>query len=152
MQKNNPHPGNDNEVRVRKLLGEEPVATTLPDQERLWQLLTELEDLGGATGVIDSAIVTETRIASNLLLEAVKPELLRFGGKFANAFLTLRAEHLEYNKLVDAIEDAGGNISTLRVRPNGLSDPLDLSGNYPHGLREFADAGYISRSQAPKAI
>src|SRR6202023_241893 len=104
----------------RRLFGEEPVTVTLPDEERLWQLLTELEDLGGATGVIDSAILTETRIASNLLLDALKPEVLRLGSKFANAFLTLRAEHLEYNKLVDAIEDAGGNASTLRIRPNGL--------------------------------
>jgi hypothetical protein len=152
MQKQIPHPGNDNEVRVRKILGETPVAATLPDQEQLWQLLTELEDLGGAAGVVDSAIVTETRIASNLLLAAVKPEVLQLGNKFAKAFLTLRAEHLEYNKFVDAIEDAGGNISTLRIRPNGLSDPSDLSGNYPHGLRDFADAGYISRSLAPEAI
>jgi hypothetical protein len=151
MQKT-PDLGNENESRLRKLLGEEPVTISPPDTQRLKQLLTELEDLNAAAGVIDAAILTETRIASNLLLAAVKPEVLRLGSNFGNAFLTLRSKHHEYNKLVDDIEEAGGNVSALRIRPNGLSDPLDLSGNYPHGLREFADAGYISKSQAPKAI
>jgi hypothetical protein len=152
MQKT-PDPGNENESRLRKILGEEPVTVRLPDADRLRELLTELDVLNAAIGTIDTAIQNETRLASNKLLEAVKPELLRRGSAFAKAFLALRFEHLEYIKFVDEIEDAGGNVSALRLTPNGLSDPRDSSGsNYRFGLREFAEAGFLPESAAPKAI
>jgi hypothetical protein len=122
------------------------------DMERLTNLLRELEDLNIAKSIVEGAIQNEMRAASNKLLEAVKPELMRLGKKFAQAFLALRSEHLEYNQFVDSIEDAGGNISTLRLTPNGLSDPRDASGNYAYGLREFVDAGYISKSVVPEYI
>jgi hypothetical protein len=151
MQKT-PDPGNEHESRLRKILGEEPVTVRLPDADRLKELLTELDALNAAMGTIDAAILNETRLASNKLLEAVKPELVRLGNKFAQAFLALRSDHLGYNQFVDLVEDAGGNISTLRLTPNGLSDPRDASGNYAYGLREFVQAGYISKSVVPEYI
>jgi hypothetical protein len=78
--------------------------------------------------------------------------LLAIGAKFAKAFLALRAEHLEYLELVDKIDDADGNVSALRITPAGLSDPRDRCGNYAYGLREFAEAGFISHSVVPKVI
>jgi hypothetical protein len=147
-----PNPGNEHEVRLRKLLGEEPVAVTLPDAQQLKELLAELEILNAALGTINAEIQKETRLASNKLLEAVRPEVMGLGGKFADAFLALRSAHLEYIEFIDSVEATGANIETLRVRPHGLSDPRDLSGNYPYGLRDFADAGFMSKSLAPKAI
>jgi hypothetical protein len=128
------------------------MTTILHDAESLTQMQHELEDLDVAVKTIDGKIQNETRLASNKLLEAVKPELLQRGSKYANAFLALRCEHFEYNQFVDAIEDAGGNISTLRLTPNGLSDPRDASGSYAYGLREFVEAGFLPKSVVPGSI
>jgi hypothetical protein len=147
-----PSPGTESENRLRQILGEKPVVVSLPDPEQLRTLQKELEVLNAAVSIIDTAILAETRTASNLLLEAVRPEINRLGSKFAKAFLALRSEHLEYVELVDKIDDAGGNISALRITPVGLSDPRDRSGNYSYAMREFAEAGFISKSLAPKAI
>jgi hypothetical protein len=86
------------------------------------------------------------------MLEAVKPELMKCGIRFGESLIGLRDSHLAYVKLVDAIEEAGGNVSTLRVTPAGLGDPRDRSGNYQYGLRELAEAGFISTDLAPKVI
>jgi hypothetical protein len=147
-----PNPGNEHENRLREILGEKPVVASLPDPEELRALQRELEVLNAAVSTIDAAILTETRFSSNRMLEAVKPEITRLGNQFAKAFLALRSEHLEYVELVDKIDDAGGNVSALRITPAGLSDPRDGCGNYSYGLREFAEAGFISHSVVPKAI
>jgi hypothetical protein len=147
-----PSPGNEHERRLSEILGEKPVVASLPDPEQLRTLQKELEVLNAAVSTIDAAILAETRTASNLLLDAVKPEVIRLGNNFAKAFLALRAEHLKYVELVDLIDDAGGNVSALRITPAGLSDPRDRSGNYSYGLREFAEANFISKSVAPKVI
>jgi hypothetical protein len=105
-------------------------------------------------GTIDAAILHETRIANNLLLAdpAVKQEILRRGSAFAKAYLMLRDEHLAFNDLIDALEDQGVSVGAIRLNPNGLSDPKDRSGSYQYGLREFVEAGFISKSVVPKAI
>ena len=128
------------------------MVVSLPDPDQLRTLQKELEILNAAVSTVDAAILAETRTASHLLLEQVRPEINRLGSKFAKAFLALRSEHLEYIELVDKIDDAGGNVSALRITPAGLSDPRDRCGNYSYGLREFAEAGLISKSLAPKAI
>jgi hypothetical protein len=122
------------------------------DTELLTKLQREIEDMNIANCIVDGESQTETRLAQNKQREAVNAELLRLGGKFAKAFLTLRSEHLEYNQFVDEIEDAGGNVSSLRLTPSGLSDPRDSSGSYVFGLREFVEAGFLPESAAPKAI
>jgi hypothetical protein len=127
--------------------------TTIPhDAERLPQAQREIEDLDVAVKFIDGQIQTETRIACNKLYEAVKSEVTRLGSIFAKAFLALHAAHLEFDQYVDKLEDAGGNTSTLRIRPNGLSHPRDLSGGYWYGLRDFIDAGFFSKSDLPKVF
>jgi hypothetical protein len=147
-----PSPGNEHENRLRQILGETPTVVSLPDPDQLRTLQKELEILNAAVSTVDAAILAETRTASNLLLEAVKPEVTRLGNNFAKAFLALRAEHLKYVELVDLIDDAGGDVSALRITPAGLSDPRDRCGNYSYGLREFAEANFISKSIAPKVI
>ena len=74
------------------------------------------------------------------------------GKRFADAFLALRTAHLEFDSFVNELEDAGGNVSTLRIRPNGLSHPRDSSGNYFYGLRDFVDAGFFSESHMAKVF
>jgi hypothetical protein len=147
-----PSPGNESENRLREILGETPVVASLPDPEQLRTLQKELEILNAAVSTVDAAILAETRIASNKMLEAVKPEVTRLGNNFAKAFLALREEHLQYVEFVDKLDDAGGNVSAIRITPNGLSDPRDRSSNYAYGLREFAEAGFISHSVVPKVI
>jgi hypothetical protein len=147
-----PSPGNLHENRLRQILGEAPVVVSLPDPEQLRTLQKELEILNAAVSTIDAAILAETRIASNKMREAVKPEVTRLGNKFAKAFLALRDEHLEYVEFVEKLDEAGGNVSAIRITPNGLSDPRDRSSNYQYGLREFAEAGFISHSVVRKVI
>jgi hypothetical protein len=151
MQKT-PDPGNEHDVRLRKILGEEPVTVRLPDADRLKELLTELDALNAAMGTVDAAILNETRIAGNKLLEAVKPEVTRLGSNFAKAFLALHEAHLQFDQYVSSLEDAGGNVSTLRIRPNGLSHPTDRSSAYFYGVREFIDAKFLSKNDMPKVL
>jgi hypothetical protein len=94
-----PSPGNESENRLREILGETPVVASLPDPEQLRTLQKELEILNAAVSTVDAAILAETRIASNKMLEAVKPEVTRLGNNFAKAFLALREEHLQYLSL-----------------------------------------------------
>jgi hypothetical protein len=94
------------------------------DEERLGQLLRELQDLNVAEKIIAGKIQTEERLAGNKLYEAVKPEVTRLGKRFADAFRDLHSAHLEFDQYVSQLEDAGGNVSALRIRPNGLSHPM----------------------------
>jgi hypothetical protein len=126
------------------------VTTTMHDIDRIGILLPELEDLDVASKVIDGQIQIETRIAGNKLYETVKPEVDRLGKLFAKAFLDLHSAHSAYSRYVDEIEDAGGNVSTLRVRPNFLNHPTDS--NYFYGLESFIEAGFASKSDMPKAL
>jgi hypothetical protein len=120
------------------------------DIERIGALITELEDLDVASKVVDGQFQIETRIAGNKLYEAVKPEVDSLGKLFAQAFLNLHKAHFAYSNFVDEIEDAGGNVSTLRVRPNFLNHPTDS--NYFYGLESFIDAGFFKKSDMPKAL
>lgn len=125
------------------------MTTLLHDLQRLQN---EIEDRKVAVSIVDAELRIETRRANNLLLEAVKPDTMRLGGDFAKAFVALRQARSAYNKWVDELDAVGANVEQLRIHPNGLSDPADASGNYPWGLREFADYGFIPRSQAPQII
>lgn len=126
------------------------MTTTLHDAERLNLLLHELEDLDVATKVIEGQIQIESRAAGHTLYESVKPNVDRLGKLFAKAFLDLHTAHSAYSKYVDEIEDAGGNVSTLRVQPNFLNHPTDS--NYYYGLQTFTDAGFASKSDLPKVL
>jgi hypothetical protein len=137
---------------VRRILGEEPVAVVPPDTARLAFLLTELEDLNAAMSTIDAAILTETRIANNKLIDSVRPEIARLGNNFAKAFVDLHAAHLAFDEYTDSLEDAGASVGQFRMRPNGLSHPKDLSGAYAYGLKEFIDSGFLNNSNLPKVF
>jgi hypothetical protein len=152
LQKGEVNPGNEAERRLSDILGETPVVASLPDPEQLLTIQKELEVLNAANAAIDAAIQAETRFASDKMLEHLKPEIIRLGNEFAKAFLALRDKHLAFIEFTDSIEDAGGSVSAIRIRPAGLSDPRDRTGNYQYGLREFAEAGYINPSLAPKVI
>ena len=152
MQKGATASGNDHENRVNKLLGLPEIPVVDSDNVTLQALLIELSDLQAASSAVDSAILTETRLASSKLLETVKPDVTRLGSVFAKAFIALRSAHLAYNKHVDEIESAGANVESLRISLSGISDPLDATGSYPYCLREFANAGFISKSLAPEMI
>jgi hypothetical protein len=145
-------PGNDHSNRVNKLLGRPTMPVVDSDEVRLRALLVELTDFQNAAHAVDAAILTETRLASNKMLDAVKPEASRLGSDFAKAFLALREAHLKYVKFVDDVDSTCTNVESLRVYPPGLSDPSDRSGNYAYGLREFVNAGLISKSMAPEYI
>jgi hypothetical protein len=147
-----PSAGNDHENRVAMLLNRSPVEVVPSDTEQLQTLLVEISALQNAGSAIDAAIQTEKRLASNKMLEAVRPEVVRLGSNFGKAFLALRAAHVEYVKFVDEVDYAGANVESLRLYPNGLSDPLDNSGNYAYATREFAERGFLPKSQAPKMI
>jgi hypothetical protein len=128
------------------------VSVTPADTERLNQLLRELEDLNIAEKFVDAAIQTETRFAGHKLLDAIKPETMRLGSAFAKAFIALRLANTGYDAFIEEVDATVASVESLRLHINGLSDPRDTSGNYPWGLRAFADAGFIPKSQAPQAI
>jgi hypothetical protein len=143
--------GNDHQVRARKLLGED-VSVVPASIERLSQVQRELTIRGTARNINTGKIQNEERIAGNKQYEAVKPEVDRLGRKFAEAFRDLHKAHLEFDEYVSRLEDAGGNVSALRIRPNGLSAPSDRSSSYYYGLIEFIDAGFVSKGDMPKAF
>jgi hypothetical protein len=122
------------------------------DTERLTQLLRDLEDLNIAEKILEGEIQTETRLAGHKLYEAVKPEVTLHAKKFANAFRDLHTAHLDLERFADKLEDAGAEVSALRIRPNGLSHPMDRSSSYFYGLREFIEAGFFSQSDMPKVF
>ena len=151
MNKGALDPGNAAQVRARQLLGED--MDVMPaSMERLSQVQRELEDFCTARGIVEGKIQSEERIAGNKQREAVQPELDRLGRNFANAFLAVHTAHLEYQSLVNRLEDAGGNISTLHLSPAGLVRPTDPNSPYALGLQEFADAGYFSKSELKKVF
>jgi hypothetical protein len=147
-----PDLGNENENRVRAILGEEPLPSKLPDVDDLTQTLTKLDIVNSAISVIDRAILIEAQSASNKMYDSVKPEVMRLGQGLAKAYVDLHSAHLAFDQFVNDLEDAGGNVSTLRIRPNGLSHPMDRCGAYFYGLREFIDAGFLSKSDMPKVL
>jgi hypothetical protein len=127
--------------------------TTVPaDPERLAQLLSELEDLDVAVKIVEGHIQTETRLASNKLIDSVRPEITRLGQKFANAYRDLHTANLDFDEYIDALEDAGASVGVFRIRPNGLSHPKDMSGSYAYGLKEFVDLGFFSTQYFPKVL
>jgi hypothetical protein len=147
-----PNPGNQEEVRLRALIGKEPIPLVLPDQEQLNSLLVTINHLNAEISTLDAEILKETRVASNKLIDSQKEEIKRRGSAFANAFAELHARHLEYDQLIDDLEDVGASVGQFRIRPNGLSQPKDRSGAYAYGLIEFIDAGYYSKSSLSKVL
>jgi hypothetical protein len=127
--------------------------TNIPaDTDRLPVLLRELEDLNIADNIVNGQIQAESRLAGNKLIESVRPEIMRLGSKFANAFRDLHAAHLEWDDYIDSLEEAGASVGVFRIRPNGLSHPKDMSGSYAYGLREFVDSGFFAARDLPKVL
>jgi hypothetical protein len=147
-----PSAGNAAENRVRAILGEPVSPDVPPDMLRLDALLRELNDMNKALGILDANIQKERVVASRLVLAAVKSDVATLGKAFAKAFLDLHTCHLGYNKFIDSLEDVGVSVSALRVCPNGLGFPTDLSGTYMYGVCEFIEAGYLEKSQMPKVL
>jgi hypothetical protein len=148
-----PSTGNAADNRVRAILGEPLIPDTAPDMPRLQQLLTELQDINSALAILDNEIRNQRGIGSRLVCEAVKPDVTKRANAFAKAFLDLHAAHLEYDRYLDEVENAGTSISSLnRVSPNYLGSSRDPCGGYHYSMRDFVDAGIIARSDMPKEI
>jgi hypothetical protein len=150
---NAPSNGNAAENRVRAILGEAPIPDSAPDMPRLQTLLLELQDMNSAIGILDGAIQEEKRNASRLVCDSVKPEVDRLGKKFATAYLDLYNANCEYSNFLDQVENTGASISSLgRVWPASLGSCRDRSGPFHYTMREFVDAGYLSKSEVPEAV
>jgi hypothetical protein len=125
---------------------------TPADEERLSQIQRELPDYYTALSIVEGRLQTEERLAGNRQYEAVKEEVNRLGSRLANAFLATYAAHVEYENFVTRLEDAGGNVSTLRVSPAGLVNPADRNSLYFYGLRELSEAGFLSKGDMPRVF
>jgi hypothetical protein len=147
-----PDPGTEKENRVRAILGEELLPAKPSDDEGLRQTQAEIEIIKSVVSVLDAEIVREEQAASNKVTEAVKPEIVRRGQKFAKAFLDLHQAHVDFESYVSEAEDAGGNISALRLTPAGLNTPRDPNSPYAYGFRELIDAGFAKKSDLPKEL
>jgi hypothetical protein len=151
---NAPLAGNEQEHRVLALLGETSLkSTTPPDTERLDELLRALTDLNAATGIIDSQIEVESRIASTKLCEAIAPQHAALAKDYAKKLNALHAADLAYNAFLDSVEDTGAQITSLnRVNRSWLGHPKDVSSGYRYALHELAEAKYISKTEIHEAI
>jgi predicted RNA-binding Zn ribbon-like protein len=149
-----PLAGNDQENRIRALIGETTAkATRLPDTERLDQLLRDLTDLNAAVSIIDAQVDVEMRAASVALCEAVAPEHSALARKFATKMIELHAAETAYLKFVDSVEDTGASTTSLSRMPRSwLGSPLDPSSGYHHFLKESVDAGHIAKAAVPESI
>jgi hypothetical protein len=111
-----------------------------------------LTDLQTAIAAVDAAILTETRLASAKLLEMVKLEAIKLGSAYAKAFVALQLEKSAYDSFVDDVESVGVNVESLRIHIRGLDDCRDPTGSFAYGRREFANTGYLPKSQATEMI
>jgi hypothetical protein len=123
-----------------------------PDEDFLTQTLRKLGDVIVASEIVGSTIQTEERIAGNKQREAVQPEIDRLGNIFGKAFLATRDAHIEYETFVNQLEDAGGNVSVLRISPAGLVNPSERNSPYAYGLRELSEAGFLPKTDVPKVL
>ena len=122
------------------------------DQELITHKIRKLEDLNIATRMNDGRIQTEERIAGNKQREAVQPEIDRLGNIFGKAFLATRDAHLAYHTFINRLEDAGGNVSMLRISPAGLVNPSERNSPYAYGLRELSEAGFLTDIDVAKVF
>jgi hypothetical protein len=132
-----------------------PLVTTIivPDQERLWQLQREIEDYAAADGRVDGEERKEIRAASIKLCESVAPEHTRLAKVVANDVIALHTSYLNYLAFVQSVQDTGATTSSLNiVTPTPLGNPRDLSGMFFYTLREYIDAGFLNKSDMPKAL
>ena len=127
--------------------------TIAPNQEQLWQIQREIEDYTAAAGRVDGEIRNETRAASVKLCESVAPEHARLAKLVANDVIALHTSYSDYLAFVDSVQDTGASTSTLNVvTPTPLGNPKDLSGMFFYTLREYIDAGFLKKSDMPKAL
>lgn len=148
-----PNAGNAAENKVRAILGEPLLPAAAPDMQRLEELLVELSTLNAALGKLDGLIEKEKSIASRVVCEQVKPEVSRLGKKFAKALIDLHGAQNEYHALLERVQDTGAAIGSLpHVFISGLGSARDRSGMYSYAIKDFIEAGYLSKSDMPRAL
>jgi hypothetical protein len=121
-----------------------------PDEVRLHTLQVEISDRQSGVSLIDAEIIKESQLARIKQSDAVYDEIKRLGQAFAAAFRDLHRAHTDFESFVSRLEDADGNVSTLRLTPAGLNTPRDPNSPYAYGFREFIDAGFLAGM--PKAL
>jgi hypothetical protein len=149
---NAPNPGNAEEVRLRKLMGKEPIQLVLPDRERLAALLITLNNLNADVSTFDAEILKETQLANKKLIASEMDTIKRNGSECAKALLYLCAACLHQDEHLDSLESVGADVGQYRIRLSGLGSPRDLSSGFAFGMREFIDSGFMSKSDLPKAF
>jgi hypothetical protein len=154
LQKGESDTGNAQQLRVQQILGGSPVTTAIvPNQEQLWQMQREIEDYTAAAGRVDGEIRKEIRTASIKLCESVAPEHARLAKAVATDVIALHTSYSNYLAFVDSVQDANASTSSLNiVTPTPLGNPKDLSGMFFYTLREYIDAGFLKKSDMPKAL
>jgi hypothetical protein len=124
--------------------GVQPTVTeSLSDRDQLQANLQRLEVINPAISTLDAEILKQSSLASAKMIESQMDEIKRLGKRFAEAFLATRDTHLEYETFVNRLEDAGGNVSALRISPAGLVNPSERNSIYAYGARELSEAGFL---------
>ena len=152
MQQDSANASNAHENKVRQLLGQPTVTESLSDRDQLQANLEKLEVINAAICTLDAEILKQSGLASTKLIESQSEEIKRRGNRWAKAYVDVQPAHLDYEELIDTLEDAGASVGHLRIRPNGLSHPKDRSGNYYYALSEFIDSGFLSKGELQKAF
>lgn len=148
-----PSTGSAAENKLRAILGQPLVPDDAPDLPRLQALLEELNVINAALNKLDGIIRKERDVASRLACEVVRPEVMKRAKAFAKALLEMHTANLEYDRYLDDIENTGTNVSSLnRIFLSYIGSPRDPCGGYHYSMRDFVDAGIISRSEMPQAI
>jgi hypothetical protein len=141
------------ENRIRALTGQPPLLTQTNEKSELEGVLIEIQDRKNARERLDGIIQKEKAVASRLVCQEVRPEVMRLGKKFADAMLNLYSCHSEYDKFLDAVENTGTSIGSLkRVWPTGLGSPADPSGQYHYFLRDCLEAGLLGKASIPAEV
>jgi hypothetical protein len=150
LQSGKPNSGNAEEVRLRTLMGKEPIPLVLPDHELLPALLVTLNNVNADVSTYDAEILKEKQLANKKLIASKQDEIKRNGSECAKALLYLCAACLKQDEDLDSLESVGADVGQYRIRLSGLGSPRDLSSGFAYGLREFIDSGYMSKSDLPK--
>jgi chromosome segregation ATPase len=139
--------------RIKELLGEQTGTATSNNSDELGNALTELNAYDSAMDALRARLANERRALGNLISDSLRSEHSKRAKEFASAICRLHAVHLEYKRFLNEAEDAGANLTNLRiVQPTQLGSPFDRSGEYHYLLADIVDAGHITKADIPEAV
>ena len=142
IQSNRPEPGNQEENKLRDVLGQTRLPDVLSDVEQVTKNRIELTILTNGMPMRLSAVQREKDVASSKLCDLVASDHRELVKDVASSFSALHGSLTRYFDFLDAIENTGASTTALRpVFPTGFH-PRDASGAIHWAIKEMRERPY----------